>query len=167
MPKKKLPQVKYRKQKLKKIRAFVAHYVKSGELHHLSYVIISDCLHHDTVAVHLFQKHFIEYLKKQFCSLPRKFFYASDGAASQYKNRKNFINLCHHEEEFGVAAEWHFSATSHGKGACDGVGGTVKRLAARVSLQRPYDQQITKVYSSSAISKIERVTVQEGDLVLE
>ena len=25
-----------------------------------------------------------------------KFFYASDGAASQYKNRKNFINLCHH-----------------------------------------------------------------------
>ena len=29
-----------------------------------------------------------------------------------------------------------------GKGACDGVGGTVKRLAARASLQRPYDQQI-------------------------
>ena len=36
----------------------------------------------------------------------------------------------------------HFSATSHGKGACDGVGGTVKRLASRASLQRPYDQQI-------------------------
>ena len=34
------------------------------------------------------------------------------------------------------------SATSHGKGACDGVGGTVKRLAARASLQRPYEQQI-------------------------
>ena len=33
-------------------------------------------------------------------------------------------------------------ATSHGKGACDGLGGTVKRLAARASLQRPYDQQI-------------------------
>ena len=30
-------------------------------------------------------------------------------------------------------------ATSHGKGACDGVGGTV---AARASLQRPYKQQI-------------------------
>ena len=42
----------------------------------------------------------------------------------------------------GVPAEWHFSATSHGKGVCDGVGGTVKRLAARASLQRPYDQQI-------------------------
>ena len=31
------------------------------------------------------------------------------------KNRKNFINLCHHEDDFGVPAEWHFSATSHGK----------------------------------------------------
>jgi hypothetical protein len=29
----------------------------------------------------------------------------------------------------------------HGKGACDGVGGTVKRLAAKASLQRPYDEQ--------------------------
>lgn len=51
------------------------------------------------------------------------------------------MNLCHHED-FGVCAEWHFSATSHGKGACDGLGGTVKHLAARASLQRPYDQQI-------------------------
>ena len=31
---------------------------------------------------------------------------------------------------------------SHGKGASDGVSGTVKRLAARASLQQPYDQQI-------------------------
>ena len=35
-----------------------------------------------------------------------------------------------------------FSATSHSKGACDGIGGTVKCLAARASLQRRYDQQI-------------------------
>jgi hypothetical protein len=50
--------------------------------------------------------------------------------------------LCHHEADFGVLAQWHFLATSHGKGARDGVGGTVKRLAARASLQRPHDQQI-------------------------
>ncbi len=30
----------------------------------------------------------------------------------------------------------HFSATSHGKGACDGL---VKRLAARASLRRQYN----------------------------
>ena len=60
----------------------------------------------------------------------------------QYKNCKNFINLCHHEEDFGSRAEWNFFSTSHGKGPCDGVGGTVKRLVARSSLQRPYADQI-------------------------
>ena len=52
------------------------------------------------------------------------------------------MNLCHHQGDFGIAAEWHFSAISHGKGACDGLGGTLKRLAARASLQRPYNDQI-------------------------
>ena len=124
------------------IHPFVAYYADSGKLQHISYVVISECLHHDTVAVHLFQRNLIEFLKEQAVFPPQKIFYFSDGAASQYKNRKNFINLCRHTEDFGVSAEWHFSATSHGKGACDGVGGTVKRLAARASLQRPYDQQI-------------------------
>ena len=41
-----------------------------------------------------------------------------------------------------LVPEWHFSATSHGKGACDGLGGTVKRLAAHASLQRPYNDQL-------------------------
>ena len=35
-----------------------------------------------------------------------------------------------------------FFATSHGKNACDGVGGTVKRLAAHASLQRAKELQI-------------------------
>ena len=49
------------------------------------------------------------------------------------------MNFCHQKDDFGVKAEWHFSATSHGKGPCDGLGGTVKRLAAHASLQRPYN----------------------------
>ena len=97
---------------------FVAYYVDSGELHHLSYVIISDCLHHDTIAVYLFQKCFIAFLKDFLAERlqPKKIIYFPDGAASQYKNRKNFLNLCHRREDFGNTAEWHFSATSHGKG---------------------------------------------------
>ena len=62
--------------------------------------------------------------------------YFSDGCAGQYKNCKNFINLCHHYEDFGLAAELHLFATSHGKGPPDGVGGSVKREAAKASLQR-------------------------------
>ena len=126
------------------IHPFAAYFKKRGELCHLSYVIVSECLHHDTTAVHLYQRHFVAFLKSFLPtrSQPQKIVYFSDGAASQYKNRKNFINLSHHEEDFGISAEWHFSATAHGKGACDGLGGTVKRLAARASLQKPYNDQI-------------------------
>ena len=52
------------------------------------------------------------------------------------------VNSCSHKTNYGVSAEWHFSATSYGKGACDGLGGTVKGLATKASLQRPYKEQI-------------------------
>jgi exopolyphosphatase/pppGpp-phosphohydrolase len=31
---------------------------------------------------------------------------------------------------------------SHGKGACHGIGGTIKSLARKAILQNPYEQQI-------------------------
>ena len=124
------------------VHPFVVNYNHSQKEHHISFVVISDCLQHDTVAVYLFQKKLIMFLKEALPFQLKKIIYFSDGAASQYKNRKNFSNLCHHELDFGIKAEWHLSATSHGKGACDGLGGTVKRLAARASLQRPYQEKI-------------------------
>ena len=72
----------------------------------------------------------------------KKLVYFSDGAASQYKNYKNLSNLCHHEKDHDLQAEWHFFATSHGKSPCDGIGGTVKRLVARASLQACVDNHI-------------------------
>ena len=68
--------------------------------------------------------------------------YFSDGCAGQYKNFKNFLNLCHHKNDFGLDANWSFFATSHGKSPCDGIGGTVKRQITRASLQRPSCDQI-------------------------
>ena len=35
-----------------------------------------------------------------------KICYFSDDAASQYKSTKNFLNLCHHQDDFGVKADW-------------------------------------------------------------
>ena len=124
------------------IHPFMIYYRHSNEDGHISFVMISECLQHDTIAVYAFQTKLIAFLKQALPFDLKKIIYFSDGAASQYKNRKNFCNLCHHKLDFGVEAEWHFSATSHGKGACDGLGGTVKRLAARTSLQRPYHNQI-------------------------
>ena len=55
-------------------------------------------------------------------------------------------------------------ATAHGKGPCDGLGATVKRLAARASLQRPYKDQIMDAkqlfeWSHQNISNIDFVFV--------
>ena len=71
-----------------------------------------------------------------------KIHYFSDGCAGQYKNCKNFLNICLHKNDFGLQCNWNFFATSHGKSSCDGIGGTVKRLTARASLQRTFSNQI-------------------------
>ena len=71
------------------------------------------------------------------CPQVMKVRYFSDGCAGQYKNRYNFTNLYYHEKDFGLACEGHFFATSHGKNACDGIGGTVKVATAHASLQKP------------------------------
>ena len=124
------------------LHPFVVYFREGGNLGNCSYVVISECNIHDVVAVHLFQARLVAFLKEKFDTL-NKIIYFSDGCAAQYKNCKNFANLCNHEVDFGVSAEWHFFATSHGKGPCDGVGGTVKRLATRASLQRPNNPILT------------------------
>lgn len=100
----------------------------------LNCIIISDHLDHNTASVHTFQSKLVHMLKAHVPNL-RKVIYFSDGASSQYKNRFNMLNVLYHNEDFGVPAEWHFFATSHGKGPSDGLGGTLKRLATRASLQ--------------------------------
>ncbi|KMQ88333.1 hypothetical protein RF55_12203 [Lasius niger] len=109
---------------------------------HKSLAIVSDNTIHDAIAVHIYTRIVVNYIKSISDNV-RKIYYFSDEAPQQFKNYKNIANLCHHEKDFGIKAEWHFFATAHGKGPCDGIGGTLKREAARASLQRPSDRQIT------------------------
>ena len=53
----------------------------------------------------------------------------SDGTASQFKNKFIFKLLCVLKEKLQLDLMWHFFATSHGKGAVDGIGGSIKRKA--------------------------------------
>ena len=82
-----------------------------------------------------------EYVKGNYTHITNvKYFF--DGCTGQYKNLKNFLNLCHHYSDFNLEAEWNFFATNHGKFAVNGIGGIIKRLTARASFQRPYNNQI-------------------------
>ena len=133
------------------LHPFFYYYKYEGNLYHGSYVLLLESNTHDTIAVHLLQHKLIFFLKEKFEVL--KITYFSDGCAAQYKNCKNLVNLCYHKEDFGIQAEWHFFATSHGKGPCDGVRGTVKHEAAKASLQRPYHNQIMTTYQLYTFAK--------------
>lgn len=120
------------------LHPFVIYFMEENKIKCKSICIISDNLQHNTNSVHCFIHEVLKHLKNLIPYF-NHCIYFSDGASSQYKNYKNISNLCHHKQDHDVSAEWHFFATSHGKSACDGVGGTVKRLVARASLQSLVD----------------------------
>ena len=89
-------------------------------------VFVSDNLDHDKTSVLVFiHKLLVELISEKAIKKADIF---SDGPSSQFKNQYvlNFLpvlrDLNHIE-----SLNWHFFATSHGKGAVDGIGGTVKR----------------------------------------
>ena len=150
------------------VHPFVVYFKDGDKVMSKSLCVISDYLKHDTVAVHVFQKHLLAKIKEVVPQV-KKVVYFSDGASSQYKNRKNFANLCHHKKDFGLDAEWHFFATAHGKNACDGVGATTKRETARASLQRPYKEQIMTIqqffeFCDEHIQGIKYILVKEEEI---
>ena len=106
------------------LHPFVVYWREEEVLCHQSYCCISDGTKHNSAMVHAFLRRLVAEIRARVPGL-KKVHYFTDGCAAQYKNKYNFINVCHHEEDFqGVSCEWHFFATSHGKGACDGIDGT-------------------------------------------
>lgn len=108
---------------------------------HGSIVMISDDLKHDTATFYAYQKILHKHLSEKSI-VASKIIYFTDGAPQHFKNRFNFVNLFYYRDDFGTDAEFHFHATSHGKGPCDGLGGNLKRLARRASLQLPTSEAI-------------------------
>ena len=124
------------------LHPIVLYYKKDTVLTQKSVCFISDDLTHDTCFVYEVMKQTVNIIREEIFTTPILMHYFSDGCAGQYKNRKNFINLCLHEKDFNIKCVWSFFATSHGKSLCDGIGGTLKRLTARASLQRTLSDQI-------------------------
>lgn len=75
------------------IHPFVAYYKDhKGETCHISMCVISDHWQHSTTSVHRFQREALSYLQDVRPNLSNMCYF-SDGAASQYKDFKNFSNL--------------------------------------------------------------------------
>ena len=95
-----------------------------------SIVLISDDLQHTKLSVNAYMSKVFTILKQKH-PLIEEMHVLSDGASSQFKQRFLFSNLYRWEKDFDIKLQWHFFATSHGKGVVDGLGGTVKRSVWR------------------------------------
>ena len=94
---------------------------------------------HDATSFHIFRHRVItEYIKPLFPQVT-KIDYVSDGTGAQFKNVKNFANLCHHYRDYGIKATSKYSGTGHGKTACDAKGAVAKDLTRRECLRRRDD----------------------------
>lgn len=121
----------------------IYYYKNNDELVHKSNVFLTESSKHDTAAVYAVQTLLIPEIRKQVKNLV-KIIYMTDGAKQHFKNKYQIANLIEHKKDFGVVAEWHYSATAHGKSAYDGIGATFKREAYRKSLTvKPKDALLT------------------------
>lgn len=93
----------------------------------MSFAVISDSLSHSKIDVYVFITTIIKQIKNQHGNFERILLF-SDGSSCQFKNKFIFWSLADLRANFGCKTiEWNYFATSHGKGAVDGVGAIIKR----------------------------------------
>ncbi|XP_077562549.1 uncharacterized protein LOC144178508 [Haemaphysalis longicornis] len=98
-----------------------------------SFVVASDDVCHDSAHACLALEKIRLWVDDNL-PLYSKVTYVSDGAASLFKNRYQLHELGKSDVP---ETQWIFSATGHGKNACDGVGGIVKHQATLYNLREP------------------------------
>ncbi|XP_049272391.1 uncharacterized protein LOC125758764 [Rhipicephalus sanguineus] len=119
-----------------------------------SFAIRSDDMHHDACCALGKVHEMLDEKVPIYCHVT----YVSDGAASHFKNRYQLYELC--RTKF-TSARWIFSATGHGKNACDCVGGLVKHHASLHNLRSERTESIRSVHEmvSQLSDKLKNVTL--------
>ena len=132
-----------------------------------SYVAISDVLTHNASVVYCIIQKFVPLLKEKYPDL-KKIHYLTDSPTSQYRNKTVFEILCHHNSDFGVSARWNYLEVGHGKGPCDGLGGSVKRCADLAVRQRKCSIQDASQFfnwaTSNNVSKVKYILYTAEDV---
>jgi len=106
----------------------VVYFKEEGSLKHKNYVIVSDDHGHNIGLVYAFLKDLVSQIKEVVGDL-EKIHYWTDSPSSQYRNKTAFYIISDHINLFCMPAEWNYFECGHGKGPCDGIGGTAKRTA--------------------------------------
>eukprot|EP00112_Aurelia_sp_Birch-Aquarium-sp1_P019466 Seg4820.5 transcript_id=Seg4820.5/GoldUCD/mRNA.D3Y31 product="hypothetical protein" protein_id=Seg4820.5/GoldUCD/D3Y31 len=91
----------------------------------VSHVIVSDFMEHTKTAVVIF----LDEILQNFPSEIEELHIWTDGPTSQFKNKFVMEGMKTLSIKHNIPLSWNFSATSHGKGPVDGIGGCLKRIA--------------------------------------
>ena len=73
------------------VHPFVIYYSDLSSIRHINFVVISDCLHHDTIAVYLFN--LITFLKQRLPIFLTKVLYFSDGAVQSAVHSTKIVKI--------------------------------------------------------------------------
>nr|CAI5853399.1 unnamed protein product [Callosobruchus analis] len=97
---------------------------------HINFCTISENLRHDPSAICGHLTPILRELKSQFPQIKTAHF-QSNGPTTQYKNKEMFYLIATYIADILDVnqIQWHYSESGHGKGAPDGIGGSVKRKA--------------------------------------
>ena len=122
--------------------------------------IVSDSLSHDKYTTATFLETVLDALQSKLKAPLQEIDMFSDGAAHHFKQKYMFMYTTSLLERKNIKATWHFSATSHGKGAVDG---TIKR--AVFSAEKTHKRHVTspKDFSECAKAVTEATTIQYVD----
>jgi hypothetical protein len=91
---------------------------------------ISESLQHNPVGIFVFLRPILEELAPDIQHLH----FLSDSPVTQYRNRFMFYLMSQKIPSLFpdlISLSWHYSECGHGKGAADGIGGTLKRTCDR------------------------------------
>ena len=109
------------------VHPMVVHFTEDGSLKHKSFIGITDVTKHSAPTTVAFLLKLIPEVKK-IKPMLSTVHYISDSPANQYRNKYIIKFLSEHSLYFnGVLATWDYHEAGHGKGPCDGVGGSFKK----------------------------------------
>lgn len=134
----------------------MAYFIHDEISHSIPIVVVSDYLHHDKYAVFKFNDAIVRKIHDDYPNLAiSKIIYQSDGTGQHFKQK---FSICLAMLQFRDV-EWHFSATGHGKGPIDGIGGIVKRRIREATLSRKIDPRSAEDFFHEAKKICKNITV--------
>ena len=124
-----------------------------------SFCITSDTMAHDKYAAAVFIEHILDELQSLLTDEIKELDIFSDGAAQHFKQKYIFSFVSSLLRTKQIRVNWHFFATSHGKGAVDGIGGAVKRTVFTAIKNRRHNVKYAQWYTECARSLLGSTTI--------